>query len=900
MKELMKGRQKATPTKPPAQLEKREGDWEVPAQLFLACKVFRELGTKPSTEKFPGTLRLRTYEAGQEICWQGDSGWTAFVVLSDEDVRAMYEERDKLIASLPDKIKKIEEEQKKVKADDVEKLKKVAEDLEKSKRLLNELPGAVLPPTGVAPAANEEAASVYLDSTRETVAKPSIFSWWFAPTPAPKAEPKFIATDTAATLDYGTRKARLKPGAIFGQWSCIYGAPRAATILADRRCFVLEMLRNVLDSILRDKKFQEASDNEYVASILQNHLAGLPLFRELSEAELAKVRNEVMAPGGPEDERIQLKRYRDGQLVFDAGDQPDGIYIVRRGVVKVLINAWPLLTADDILDAVQLRKALEAPGKAPVEVSLSGKDDTAALVETLNGLIKNRSLTGVSFKAGKRSLRPELLSLSENPAFRAVWEAAFPEDPADWVDQEWRRFNRLVLEVLYPRLVRRAADKADPEEYRRLGTEQVRTYLMQGDYFGEVGVLRGVPRTATCVAYVHPRPAADDEDDAACARWRREEERVELVLLPKKLIVRLCQTNPKIGAQLVEKTKQILEVDRKAPGRLADEHAGRVFQSPEFQRQGLIQGQKLMLIDLERCTRCDECVNACIDSHNDGRTRLFLDGYRFGKYLVPATCRACRDPVCLIGCPVGSIRRGNNLEIVIENWCIGCQLCATNCPYGSIQMHDLGLVPERAHGWRFLSLSKLSGDWMRPEFSDAGWNRGATPFWWAADLRAVVGEGPVAFRHDFILPADAVTRPHCGLKLVIDSKAAEVDVTGTGRSAKVVGFLPVWINGTLVPPDQWKVQGTQYVFELAEDARGKWFRSGRNVIAVRATPKGPAREMLLQLALDRVEESGAVIAERAVVCDQCSTLPDKVAACVHACPHDAAMRVDAWTNFPVK
>jgi Fe-S-cluster-containing hydrogenase component 2/CRP-like cAMP-binding protein len=607
-----------------------------------------------------------------------------------------------------------------------------------------------------------------------------------------------------------------------------------------------------------------------------------------------------MAPDVPEDERIQLKRYRDGQLVFDAGDPPDGIYIVRRGLVKVLINAWPLLTADDILDAVQLRKAMEAPGKPPVPVSLSAKESTAALVESLNGLIKDLSLTGVGFKAGKRFLRAELAGLTHDPAFMKVWEGGFPEDPADWVDQEWRRFNRLVLEVLFPRLIRRAADKADPEEYRRLGTEQVRTYLKQGDYFGEIGVLRGVGRTATCVAYIHPRPPADDEDDAACAKWRREEERVELVLLPRKLIIRLCQNNPRIGAQLVEKARTTLEADRKAPSMISDEHTGRVFQSAEFQRQGLIQGQKLMLIDLDRCTRCDECVKACIDTHDDGRTRLFLDGYRFGKYLVPSTCRACRDPVCLIGCPVGSIRRGNNLEMVIEDWCIGCQLCATNCPYGSIQMHDLGLVPEQAHGWRFTSASKLSGDWTKPEFNDSGWHEGATPFWWAADLRAGVGDGPAAFRHEFILPADALTRPRGGLKLVIDSKAAEVNVTGTGRSAKVVGFLPVWINGTLVPPDQWKVQGTQYVFELAEDVRAKWFRAGRNVIAVQATPKGPAREMLLQLALDRVEESGAVIAERAVVCDQCSTLPDKVAACVHACPHDAAMRVDAWTNFPVK
>ena len=92
------------------------------------------------------------------------------------------------------------------------------------------------------------------------------------------------------------------------------------------------------------------------------------------------------------------------------------------------------------------------------------------------------------------------------------------------------------------------------------------------------------------------------------------------------------------------------------------------------------------MLDLERCTRCDECVKACADAH-DGVTRLVREGLRFDKYLVATSCRQCRDPLCMVGCPVGSIRRGNSLEIIIEDWCIGCGLCANNCPYGNINMH---------------------------------------------------------------------------------------------------------------------------------------------------------------------------------------------------------------------
>ena len=42
----------------------------------------------------------------------------------------------------------------------------------------------------------------------------------------------------------------------------------------------------------------------------------------------------------------------------------------------------------------------------------------------------------------------------------------------------------------------------------------------------------------------------------------------------------------------------------------------------DFLTQELVQGQNLLLIDLDKCTRCDECVQACIATHEDGVTRL--------------------------------------------------------------------------------------------------------------------------------------------------------------------------------------------------------------------------------------------------------------------------------------
>jgi Fe-S-cluster-containing hydrogenase component 2 len=61
----------------------------------------------------------------------------------------------------------------------------------------------------------------------------------------------------------------------------------------------------------------------------------------------------------------------------------------------------------------------------------------------------------------------------------------------------------------------------------------------------------------------------------------------------------------------------------------------------------------------------------------------------------------------MVGCPVGSIRRRNSLEVIIEDWCIGCGLCASNCPYGNISMHSFAVeTPDPARPSRMIAATK--------------------------------------------------------------------------------------------------------------------------------------------------------------------------------------------------
>ena len=196
------------------------------------------------------------------------------------------------------------------------------------------------------------------------------------------------------------------------------------------------------------------------------------------------------------------------------------------------------------------------------------------------------------------------------------------------------------------------------------GGEIVRTYLSRGDYFGEIGLLRSIKRTATCAAL-----------DA-----------VDVVKIPAPEFNSMLEKFPGVRAQL----------EPVAAARLAADQQKTVpagLRLDDFLNQGLFEAQNLLLIDLDNCTRCDACVRACATAH-DGVSRLLRDGLRYDHFLVATACRSCRDPLCMTQCPVGSIRRKENLEIIIEDWCIGCGKCAELCPYGNINMHPLETIKE--------------------------------------------------------------------------------------------------------------------------------------------------------------------------------------------------------------
>ena len=148
------------------------------------------------------------------------------------------------------------------------------------------------------------------------------------------------------------------------------------------------------------------------------------------------------------------------------------------------------------------------------------------------------------------------------------------------------------------------------------------TYTGRGGYFGEMGLLGGGVRTATCTALDH----------------------VDVVRIKGEDFALMVERFPDIRASLEQVAAE------RAAMNLQRARSAEVTPLNDFLAQGLMEAQSLLVLDLEKCTRCDECVRACADAH-DGVTRLVREGLRFDKYLVATSCRQCRDPLCMVGLP---------------------------------------------------------------------------------------------------------------------------------------------------------------------------------------------------------------------------------------------------------
>ena len=109
-------------------------------------------------------------------------------------------------------------------------------------------------------------------------------------------------------LNYDNPVAMLGPGDLFGEMTCMSLYPRSATVRAETDCTVLEMLRNVLDIMQRNKTFPREIGPIISPARTGSHLRARPVFAELTDEFIERLR-----------EKVELLRLRAGAVDLPAG-----------------------------------------------------------------------------------------------------------------------------------------------------------------------------------------------------------------------------------------------------------------------------------------------------------------------------------------------------------------------------------------------------------------------------------------------------------------------------------------------------------------------------------------------------------------------------------------------------
>src|SRR5690348_7494749 len=78
-----------------------------------------------------------------------------------------------------------------------------------------------------------------------------------------EARDRTIPIDASVDLSYGNPVAELGAGDLFGEMTCMNFYPRSATVVAETEVVAFEMLRNVLDILLKNKTFRAQIDQNY-------------------------------------------------------------------------------------------------------------------------------------------------------------------------------------------------------------------------------------------------------------------------------------------------------------------------------------------------------------------------------------------------------------------------------------------------------------------------------------------------------------------------------------------------------------------------------------------------------------------------------------------------------------
>ncbi len=197
----------------------------------------------------------------------------------------------------------------------------------------------------------------------------------------------------------------------------------------------------------------------------------------------------------------------------------------------------------------------------------------------------------------------------------------------------------------------------------------------------------GAARTQAASAGAAPTQAASATASATPVRSASVETLCDTTLLRlNREILQRSAPAPIALADKLRRARQQLSVrdEQMRTGRLVPPS-----EPPLAIAERLMLTRNLLLIDMGKCTRCDQCVRRLAEAHDlQPRFHRANPELRFGRWEVAGACLHCLDAPCQQACPVGAITLLEDSAVQIHrDRCIGCSQCAHECPFGVIDMY---------------------------------------------------------------------------------------------------------------------------------------------------------------------------------------------------------------------
>ncbi len=406
------------------------------------------------------------------------------------------------------------------------------------------------------------------------------------------------------------------------------------------------------DEPILAEKFAQLPGNHSVEHWLEVFGAEVRIFGDLSPLQL----RELMLDSA-------CHAYGAGDVVFRRNDPGSSMFAIAQGSVAVEINP------NDPGITVPIEQGSIFGEVGLISGRRRGSTVRAAEPVVAIELSRNAALKLIATSAGASRVVNQIAI--ERQLLQMFGSGLTQADVAPLVE------TAEVIEVRAGKvLIEEGADDKDVYIIRRgsmivekrIGEKPVfLSYLPAGSYVGEMAAIDGSLRTATVKAAI----------------------KSEVIKLPGDAFVALLDRNPALREKAMadmagrRRTNAFIESRKDEFGGAVDLYS----QTAQFLvDEGLGEATDVLLIDETLCIGCDNCENACADSH-DGLSRLDREAGRTYAHLhVPTSCRHCEHPHCMADCPPSAIKRGPDGEVFIDDTCIGCGNCQRNCPYGVIRM----------------------------------------------------------------------------------------------------------------------------------------------------------------------------------------------------------------------